>query len=406
MNTMTTSSISISSNADEEMHRVLAALSTVFNISTGSNSNDNSNNNREAADRYLTLFQRSSIAWVVADRLLSSTTNAVTSDPHPHLSTPDGNNNTNSIGDSSTQIQVHFFAAQTLHTKCRADILQIDPAQFPSLRESLMKFLLLNLQKNTSATRAIVTRLAMALCCLAVQMNWDTIIDDLLANLQQSPLEQQPQMMHLVLSIAKLLPEEANSHRLLLVDEQQRRAFVQKLTLQAEQIMGFLFYCASHSPETRVREQVLTCLHSWVRHVNMQPQLIQNSQLIDFTFAILQAQDFDAHPGDLFDLAVDVIIELLRCYPSDRRENMGLVQKFIPLVMALGCEVQSPFRRAVEEEDEDGMRDYCRIFTEMGESYMSLIMSHEDLNQVQLVDLVLACSAIPDNGEFIDIVFN
>jgi hypothetical protein len=42
----------------------------------------------------------------------------------------------------------------------------------------------------------------------------------------------------------------------------------------------------------------------------------------------------------------------------------------------------------------------------MGESYMSLIMSHEDLNQVQLVDLVLACSAIPDNGEFIDIVFN
>lgn len=388
------------------MHRVLAALSTVFNISTGSNSNDNSNNNREAADRYLTLFQRSSIAWVVADRLLSSTTNAVTSDPHPHSSTPDGNNPTNSIGDSSTQIQVHFFAAQTLHTKCRADILQIDPAQFPSLRESLMKFLLLNLQKNTSATRAIVTRLAMALCCLAVQMNWDTIIDDLLANLQQSPLEQQPQMMHLVLSIAKLLPEEANSHRLLLVDEQQRRAFVQKLTLQAEQIMGFLFYCASHSPETRVREQVLTCLHSWVRHVNMQPQLIQNSQLIDFTFAILQAQDFDAHPGDLFDLAVDVIIELLRCYPSDRRENMGLVQKFIPLVMALGCEVQSPFRRAVEEEDEDGMRDYCRIFTEMGESYMSLIMSHEDLNQVQLVDLVLACSAIPDNGEFIDIVFN
>jgi transportin-3 len=405
MNTMTTSSIPISSNADEEMHRVLAALSTVFNISTGGNSNDNSNSNREAADRYLTQFQRSSIAWVVADRLLSST-NSTTVTSDPHSSTPDGNNPTNSIGDSSTQIQVHFFAAQTLHTKCRADILQIDPAQFPSLRESLMKFLLLNLQKNTSATRAIVTRLAMALCCLAVQMNWDTIIDDLLANLQQSPLEQQPQMMHLVLSIAKLLPEEANSHRLLLVDEQQRRAFVQKLTLQAEQIMGFLFYCASHSPETRVREQVLTCLHSWVRHVNMQPQLIQNSQLIDFTFAILQAQDFDAHPGDLFDLAVDVIIELLRCYPSDRRENMGLVQKFIPLVMALGYEVQSPFRRAVEEEDEDGMRDYCRIFTEMGESYMSLIMSHEDLNQVQLVDLVLACSAIPDNGEFIDIVFN
>jgi len=387
------SSISISSNADEEIHRVLAALSTVFNISTStatSTSTSTSTKSREAADRYLTQFQRSSIAWVVADRLLSSNS----------ASSNDINNNNTTASNNTTQdIQVHFFAAQTLHTKCRADILQLDPAQFPSLRESLMNFLLLNLQKKStgSATHAIVTRLAMALSCLAVQMNWDTIMDDLLANLTNSPLQQQPQMMQLVLSVAKILPEEANSERLLLTNEQQRHTFVQKMTLQAEQILSFLFYCASNSPETKVREQVLRCLHSWIRYVNIRPQLLQQTQLIDFTFAILQAHDFNTYSGDLFDLAVDVIIELLRCYPSNRRENMGLVHKFIPLVMALGYDVHSPFRKAVLEEDEDGMRDYCRIFTEMGESYMSLIMSHEDLNQVQLVDLVLACSAIPDN---------
>ena len=388
------SSISISSNADEELHRVLSALSTVFSANTTSSTTDqhatapsgiNITNSRESADRYLTQFQRSSIAWIVADRLLSSTKDET------------------GLGLG----QVHFFAAQTLHTKCRADILQLDPSQFNSLRESLMNFLI----KFISATNsnAVVTRLAMALCCLAVQMGWDTIMDDLLANLEQqsasasasgsSQQQQQQQMMELVLSVAKLLPEEVTSDRVLLRDELQRHAFVAKLTLSAEKILQFLFYCASHSQEVRVREQVLRCLHSWIKYVNIRPALLQQTQLVDFTFAILQANDFNIYGGDLFDISVDVIIEIIRCYPSDRRENMVLVQKFIPLLMALGNDHSSPFRKAVQEEDEDGMRDYCRIFTEMGESYMSLIMHHEDLNQAQLVDLVLDCSAIPDNGE-------
>ena len=373
------SSISISSNADEELHRVLSALSTVFSANTTSTSTADQHgiaNSRESADRYLTQFQRSSIAWIVADRLLSSTKDET------------------GLGLG----QVHFFAAQTLHTKCRADILQLDPSQFNSLRESLMKFLI----KFISATNsnAVVTRLAMALCCLAVQMKWDTIMDDLLANLeQQSASSQQQQMMELVLSVAKLLPEEVTSDRVLVRDELQRHAFVAKLTLSAEKILQFLFYCASHSQEVKVREQVLRCLHSWIKYVNIRPALLQQTQLVDFTFAILQANDLNVYGGDLFEISVDVIIEIIRCYPSDRRENMVLVQKFIPLLMALGNDHSSPFRKAVQEEDEDGMRDYCRIFTEMGESYMSLIMHHEDLNQAQLVDLVLDCSAIPDNGE-------
>ena len=373
------SSISISSNADEELHRVLSALSTVFSANTTSTSTADQHgiaNSRESADRYLTQFQRSSIAWIVADRLLSSTKDET------------------GLGLG----QVHFFAAQTLHTKCRADILQLDPSQFNSLRESLMKFLI----KFISATNsnAVVTRLAMALCCLAVQMKWDTIMDDLLANLeQQSASSQQQQMMELVLSVAKLLPEEVTSDRVLVRDELQRHAFVAKLTLSAEKILQFLFYCASHSQEVKVREQVLRCLHSWIKYVNIRPALLQQTQLVDFIFAILQANDLNVYGGDLFEISVDVIIEIIRCYPSDRRENMVLVQKFIPLLMALGNDHSSPFRKAVQEEDEDGVRDYCRIFTEMGESYMSLIMHHEDLNQAQLVDLVLDCSAIPDNGE-------
>ena len=38
---------------------------------------------------------------------------------------------------------------------------------------------------------------------------------------------------------------------------------------------------------------------------------------------------------------------------------------------------------------EDGMRGYFRIFTQMSESYLSLILSHEEMNKASLVELVL-----------------
>jgi transportin-3 len=377
----------ISNNPQEEFYRVLSALSTVFNVPTtphaGESSSSRNNNipidlsNREDADRYLTQFQRSPVAWMVADRLLSSTSH---NDP-----------------------QVQFFAAQTLHTKCRADILQLEFHQLNSLRDSLMDSLMKFISHGGAGVKAIVTRLAMAICCLALQMKWESIMDDLLTSLQQQQQSQQ-HMVEMVLIIAKILPEEVNSERVLLPNEQQRFIFVEKLVHSSEKMLQFLFYCVStaggnDSERVKIQEQVLRCLHSWVRYVNIPTSLLQNTQLVDFTFAILQANDDKVYSGDLFELSVDVIIEILRCYPSDNPDNMGLVQKFIPLIMDLGLDSHSPFQKALRQEDEDSMRDYCRIFTEMGESYMSLIVHHEDLNQVKLVNLVLACSAIPDNGE-------
>ena len=59
----------------------------------------------------------------------------------------------------------------------------------------------------------------------------------------------------------------------------------------------------------------------------------------------------------------------------------------------------SSFEIAIHEEDGDGMRGYCRIFTKMGECDLSLILSHEEMNQHALVELILWCSAIRDKGE-------
>ena len=74
------------------------------------------------------------------------------------------------------------------------------------------------------------------------------------------------------------------------------------------------------------------------------------------------------------------------------------------MVMALGQQQQqgnppnqnntSSFEKAIHEEDGDCMRGCCCIFTEMGECDLSLMLSHEEMNQQALVELILWCSAI------------
>lgn len=369
----------ISNDPNIERNKCLSALSTVFNPSDP--------NSRESADRYLTAMQRQPVAWQVSDQLLSSSSSNRSTNTNINASTPQNHGT-----------HVYFFAAQTIHVKCRADMAQLDESQLPSLRDSLMSHLLKFLHVDHS--QAIVTRLAMALCALAVQMHWTTIVDDLLGNVQQ----QNQDMVHLVLEIVTLLPEEATTDRLLLKHEHSRHEFISMLFQSSSQILSFLHFCASkHDANANKRkEQVLRCLLSWVRYITPPPNILQESPLIDWMFQIVHMNQTDDptldNTGDIFDLAVDDIVEIIRCYPSSNRESVGLVHKIIPLVMALGDpNAKTPFQRAIEEADEDGMRAYCRIFTEMGESYMTLILHYEDLNQTSLVDLILACSALPDN---------
>ena len=430
--------IIIPTNPEEAQAGVLSALDTIFNPS-----NVQMQANRHAADQYLIAFQRAPVAWQLADKLLSYyNTNA------------NANNGTvvnvnDNLSSSPIVTQVHFFAAQTLHVKCRSDILQLDPSMLPSLRDSLMAHLSNFIEAKVGSKKSntvVITRLAMTLCSLAVQMQWTDIIGNLLSKVPMMNAttagvgatatrdDDDEGMIQVILEIAKILPEEAASERLLLRDESQRRRFREALVENSRALFQFLVYCitmhdtSSHTTNQHqhqhhnMKEQVFRCLHSWVHYVHIHPMLLQESQLLNIAFAILQQYDtnnsnqsFDDE--DVFELAVDVVVEVLRCYPSDRRENVGLVQKLIPLIMPLGAGAipmnmnigigiageqqhkNGPFQVAIQEQDEDGMRAYCRIFTEMGESYMSLIMHHEDMNQKQLVDLVLACSAIPNDGK-------
>jgi len=332
----------------------------------------------------LTSFQRHSVAWLVCDRLLL----------HP---------TTCSYGP--------FFAAQTLHSKCRTDVsTQLPPEALPSLRDSLLHHLsVYNDSSNHGGmnTVPIVTRLCMSTAALSVQMGWTTIIPDIMERYR--PGDSNSNNNKMVLQLLQLLPEESTSDRLILLDESKRRNFHETLKTSSETIFNFLWHHANSTDNNnivQIREGLLHCLHSWIRYIEVPPRILEQSPLLPWLFQVLQNPTINSNEidtngnnvqvmGNMFEISVDVVVELLRMYPSsdDSDANMGLVNKVIPLAMSL----ETPFRSSLKEEDEDGMRAYCRIFTEMGESYMSLILSPEDLNQVTLVELVLHCSTIPDN---------
>ena len=331
-----------SDNVDEEMSRIELALDTVFSPTAANPNPSQWWEQRQLADRYLTSFQGNAVSWMVCDRLLQQSDQ------------PEGR-----------QQQRKFFAAQTLHTKCRTDAYQLAPTDLPNLRDSLVNHLTRFAQMGNNA---LTTRLAMCISALAVQMGWTTIVTDL--------LEQGPQIRTVCMLLLRVLPEECASDRLVLVDENIRYRMRDHFVSSSSLVFAFLQQW--DGPPERVYE----VFHTWIRHVPVQPAVLLETPLLDATVHALGTQHLE--------IAVDVVVEILRMYPSHHPANHGLVQKMIPLLSKL------PLDQALQADDEDVLRAYCRIVTEMGESYMSLILSTQHTEASQLVEWVLRCSGIAE----------
>jgi len=376
-----------SENVDEELRRIHLALTAVFSPHTPSHPQAKQQwwEQRQLADAYLTSFQTTPVSWMVCDRLLSFQD---TSD------------------DVSVQQQRRFFAAQTLHLKCRVAVNELPPESLPSLRDSLLQ----HLQNYTSAETgtasgsasggyaALTTRLSMCIAALAVQMKWTTILPDLL-----KPLLQHQQLKDglalqraVVLSILHVLPEECTSDRLLLEDETIRYVMRDHFVANSPRVLDFLNSCMMEELKQEPQgdnvhaiERVLATLHLWIRHVPVDPTIVAASPLL---LSSVQALSQPAY----VDVAADCVVEVLRMYPSHHPNNDALVQTLVPILFQ-----QLPLEAALRSDDEDVWKAYCRIVTEMGESYMSLILSSQaalpgNTSPRRMVEWVLQCSRISE----------
>jgi transportin-3 len=354
-----------SNNVEEEYHRVFLALQTVFSASKTSSNEWWSQ--RHLADRYLTSFQGTTTAWMVCDRFLQED-DVVNAEVNLKME----------------QAQRRFFAAQTLHTKCRNDFHQLPKDSLPMLRDSLLNHLHRYVKGIPNPSdEALIARLAMCISAFAVQVEWTTIVSDLL-NFKGGSLSSR--MVATI--VLRALPEECASDRLFMVDDAPRFKMRDHLISSAPLAFSFLQDSLQNSEHA---SRVLKTLHIWVRYVPIRPESLVESPLLPWTAQAMTQPEY-------LESAADVLVEVLRMYPSHHYGNEGLVKRMIPFLSNL------PLSAALHSGDEDVMRAYCRVITEMGESYMSLILfSHQRPPQplhrnesTQLVEAVLMCSNIPD----------
>jgi transportin-3 len=301
------------------------------------------------------------------------------------------------------QQQRRFFAAQTLHLKCRVAVHELPSDAMQSLRDSLLQHLQTYTRTSLSAAAgsnaALTTRLAMCIAALAVQMSWMTILTDLFEPLQRLTTEShgvsgddstKALQRAVVLSILHVLPEECASDRLVLEDENNRYALREQFVANSGLVLNFLHSCLMQNPQQSQLNQnnilqVLSTLHLWIRHVPVEPAILAQSPLLS---ASVQALSREAY----IDCAADVVVEILRMYPSHHPRNEPIVQTMIPLLFQ-----HLSLQAALQSDNEDIWKAYCRVVTEMGESYMSLILSSQADNSPQkMVEWVLLCSKISE----------
>jgi transportin-3 len=344
-----------SDDVEEERRRIYLALDVVFasELPIGTQQSPDSSwwTQRQLADRYLTSFQSISVAWIVCDRILMEESN------------------------SSGQIAQHrlFFAAHTLHTKCRTDFHQLpSTASVDSLRLSLLNHLGLFVESRNrslaeggtpSVTLALTTRLSLCIAALAVQMGWTTIVTDLMSNYPT-----------LCTHICQVLPEECASPRLVLRSpstatdaiapnrEENRFQMRDHMVASADAVFNFL----NEQMKAGGRQVALSVLETfflWIRHVPVRPESLINSPLLVWTVS------HGMKHIEYMEVSADVLVEVLRAYNSYLRQNHGLITYMIPLL------AQLPLETALSSDDPDTWRAYCRVITEMGESYVCWILA-------------------------------
>lgn len=158
----------------------------------------------------------------------------------------------------------------------------------------------------------------------------------------------------------------------------------------------------------QVTVKILRCLTSWVSVGAIPLTEILNNIVVQRAFAILSVKGGSdgekAVVGVLHEAATDCVCTLLQCLEDNN--NQQEVETYL-FNSVLNLEV--PYHMSVANEDQEKSMNYCRIFTELGESFLEKIITHGSENSqhyaLKVLDLVLICVGHHDY-EVAEITFN
>jgi len=317
---------------------------------------------KEEASKWLNQLQRSVYAWTISDQLLQR----------------------------KVDVETSYFAAQTMRSKIQTSFHELPAEAHVSLRNSLMD----HLTTLTPATsQVIVTQLCLAMADLIILMpEWTDALAELMAKLSVGG-----ETVGALLEVLLLLPEEVDS-RHMRIGANRRSQIKQLLTASAPHVAQFLQQMVESGGAGR-QVSCVKCYTSWLTLGCVPLAAVRASPVMGLAVTALSSP---RTPAALHEASADCLIALLA--RIEREECAELEASTVAMVRGM----EDSYQLAVAEEESEKCLNYCRVFTELGESFLIKIVSSPPAQphfSLPILDTVLLCCGHPDY-ELPDVTFN
>ncbi|XP_036004695.1 transportin-3 isoform X1 [Fundulus heteroclitus] len=318
---------------------------------------------KERASLWLGELQRSMFAWEISDQLLQL----------------------------KQDVESCYFAAQTMKMKIQTSFYELPPETHNALRDSLLT----HIQNLKDLSPIIVTQLALAIADLALQMaSWKGCVHTLIEKYNNDISS-----MPFLIEILTVLPEEVHS-RSLRIGANRRTEIIEDLAFYSNTVVSLLASCVEKTGnDEKMLIKVFRCLGSWFNLGVLDSNFMASNQLLMVLFQILQR---DETSTNLHEAASDCVCSAL--YAIENVDtNIPLALQLFQGVLTL----ETAYHMAVAREDLDKVLNYCRIFTELCETFLETTVRTpgQGMGDLRTLELLLICAGHPQY-EVVEISFN
>ncbi|XP_068611179.1 transportin-3 [Brachionichthys hirsutus] len=318
---------------------------------------------KERASVWLGELQRSMYAWEVSDQLLQL----------------------------KQDVESCYFAAQTMKMKIQTSFYELPPETHNALRDSLLT----HIQNLKDLSPIIVTQLALAIADLALQMaSWKGCVHTLIEKYNNDVSS-----MPFLIEILTVLPEEVHS-RSLRIGANRRTEIIEDVAYYSSTVVTLLTSCVEKTGnDEKMFIKVFRCLGSWFNLGVLDTTFMASNQLLMVLFQVLQR---DETSTNLHEAASDCVCSALYAIESVDT-NVPLALQLLQGVLTL----ETAYHMAVAREDLDKVLNYCRIFTELCETFLETTVRSpgQGMGDLRTLELLLICAGHPQY-EVVEISFN
>ncbi|NXA57035.1 TNPO3 protein, partial [Nothocercus julius] len=275
--------------------------------------------------------------------------------------------------------------------KIQTSFYELPTDSHVSLRDSLLS----HIQNLKDLSPVIVTQLALAIADLALQMaSWKGCVQTLVEKYSNDVTS-----LPFLLEILTVLPEEVHS-RSLRIGANRRTEIIEDLAYYSSTVISLLMTCVDKAGnDEKMLIKIFRCLGSWFNLGVLDSTFMANSKLLSLLFEVLQQ---DKTSSNLHEAASDCVCSAL--YAIENVEtNLPLALQLFQGVLTL----ETAYHMAVAREDLDKVLNYCRVFTELCETFLDKIVCTpgQGLGDLRTLELLLICAGHPQY-EVVEISFN